>query len=314
MPATLSQIQTWSTEHLIDAATYWTQTADRWEDAFFTMRNQAQSVTWHGAGGDALRRRTGAHLSVVSGKADQLRHAAKVARTGASDISAAQRSALYAVQDAQNAGFDVGEDLSVSYTDHSGTAAEQAARQARAEQMASEICSRAAQLEGADQKVAGQLTATAGNVGNATFKPAHNGNGIQLVDNTEQHDGPQPPPPAKPGSPPDPISSMLLPPTDTAPMSDATKQWVDNMVKALASRPPDDPIAVEARRLAYDAMHQPCNSAEWTAAVTGFAGSSAGALGTAIAIPAGPADWALLGAALLGVAGSGAGLVNCATK
>ncbi|RFZ63728.1 hypothetical protein DE4576_04520 [Mycobacterium marinum] len=194
MPATLSQIQTWSTEHLIDAATYWTQTADRWEDAFFTMRNQAQSVTWHGAGGDALRRRTGADLSVVSGKADQLRQAAKVARAGASDISAAQRSALYAVQDAQNAGFDVGEDLSVSYTDNGGTAAEQAARQAQAEQMASEIWSRAAQLEGADQKVAGQLTATAGNVGNATFKPAHNGNGIQLVDNTEQHDGPQPRP------------------------------------------------------------------------------------------------------------------------
>lgn len=58
----------------------------------------------------------------------------------------------------------------------------------------------------------------------------------------------------------------------------------------------------------------PCNSAEWTAAVAGFAGSSAGVVGTALAIPAGPADWALLGAALLGVGGSGAAVVNCATK
>ncbi len=32
MLATLSQIRAWSTEHLIDAAGYWTETADRWED------------------------------------------------------------------------------------------------------------------------------------------------------------------------------------------------------------------------------------------------------------------------------------------
>lgn len=108
---------------------------------------------------------------------------------------------------------------------------------------------------------------------------------------------------------------MMLPPAGpTAPVSDATKQWVDNMVEALASRPPDDPIAVRARQLAYQALHQPCSSAEWTAAVSGFAGSSAGVLGTAIAVPAGPADWALLGAALFGAVGSGAAVVNCATK
>ena len=108
---------------------------------------------------------------------------------------------------------------------------------------------------------------------------------------------------------------MMLPPAGTeAPVSDATKRWVDNMVNELAARPPDDPIAVEARRLAFQALHRPCNSAEWTAAVAGFAGSSAGVVGTALAIPAGPANWALLGAALLGVGGSGAAVVNCATK
>lgn len=110
------------------------------------MRNQSQSVTWHGAGGDALRQRT-ADYTLVSGKAAKLRQAAGIARNGASDISSAKQQTLYAVEDAQNAGFDVGEDLSVSYTDHGGTAAEQAARQAQAEQMASEIWSRAAQLE-----------------------------------------------------------------------------------------------------------------------------------------------------------------------
>lgn len=37
--ATLSQIRAWSTQHLTYAATYWTQTADRWEDAFLTSRS-----------------------------------------------------------------------------------------------------------------------------------------------------------------------------------------------------------------------------------------------------------------------------------
>lgn len=169
MVATLSQIRAWSTEPLTSAASFWSKTADQWEDVFLTMRNQSYGLTWQGAGGDGLRQRTSADLSTVSRKADQLRQAAGIARNGASDISSAQRRVLYAVEDAQNAGFDVGEDLSVSYTEHGGTPAEQAARQAQAEQLASEIWSRAGQLEGADARVAGQLTATAGDVGNVGF-------------------------------------------------------------------------------------------------------------------------------------------------
>lgn len=201
MAVTLSQIRSWSTEHLTNAAGYWTQTADHWEDAFLTMRNQSQSITWHGAGGDALRQRTGADLSLVSRKADQLRQAAGIARNGASDITSAKQRVLYAVEDAQNAGFTVGEDLSVSYTDHGGTAAEQAVRQAQAEQMASEIWSRAAKLEGADAKVAGQLTgAVNGFASGVPAAPASGGNGIQLVD-FKQDGGPQPGQPNPPHIP-----------------------------------------------------------------------------------------------------------------
>lgn len=137
---------------------YWTQTADRREDAFLTMRSRAQSITWHDAGGDALRQRTGADLSVVSGKADLLRQAAGIARNRASDISAAQRRVLDGVEDAQNAGFAVGEDLSVTDT-RSTSPAERAARQAQAEAFAADLRLRAEQLGGADTKVSGQLTA-----------------------------------------------------------------------------------------------------------------------------------------------------------
>ncbi|ETW21548.1 hypothetical protein MGAST_25250, partial [Mycobacterium gastri 'Wayne'] len=194
MPASLSQIRAWSTEHLVDAAGYWSRTADQWEDVFLQMRNQSYSIAWEGAGGDALRQRTGADLPVVNSKADQLRQAAGIARDGASDISAAQRRVMFAVEDAQNAGFNVGEDLSVTDTRTSSTPAEKAARQAQAEAFAGDIRSRAEQLESADLRVAGALTAATAGLGNVSFTPAHSGNGIQLVD-FNQNSGPESPPP-----------------------------------------------------------------------------------------------------------------------
>lgn len=174
MPATLSQIRAWSTEHLVDAAGFWTKTADQWEDVFLQMRNQSYAIAWQGAGGDALRERTSADLPIVSAKADQLRQAAMIARNGVSDISAVQRRVLYAVEGAQNAGFTVGEDLSVTDTRTSATAAEQAARQAQAEGFAGDIRTRAIQLEGADLRVAGELTTATAHLGTVVFTPSPN--------------------------------------------------------------------------------------------------------------------------------------------
>lgn len=226
MPATLSQILAWSTEHLIEAAGYWTQTADRWEDGFLTMRNQAQSIAWRGAGGDALRERTQADLSVVSAKADLLRQAAGIARNGASDISAAQRRVLFGVEDAQNAGFTVGEDLSVTDT-RSTSPAERPARQAEAEAFAADIRLRAEQLDGADTKVAAQLAAATAGLGGSGFAPASspnsnhgaaaadrttpgsNRNGVRLVD-FKQDGGPQPQPQPQPGAPQPPQQPSFL--------------------------------------------------------------------------------------------------------
>lgn len=169
MVPTLSQLRSWDTDHLINAATYWTNTANRWEDAFTTVRNQANTMGWEGQGGDALRARTGDDLAAVSAKADLLRNAAKVARTGASNISAAQRRALYAVEDAENEGFQVSEDLSVIDTHTSRTVAEQAARQAQAQAFAGDINQRAAQLLAVETDTSGQLTAAAGDVGGMNF-------------------------------------------------------------------------------------------------------------------------------------------------
>lgn len=184
MLATLSQIRAWSTEHLIDAAGYWTETADRWEDVFLQMRNQAHAIAWNGAGGDGLRQRTRADFSTVSGIADQLRRAATIARNGAGTIDAAQRRVMYAVEDAQDAGFNVGEDLSVTDTKTTQPAAVQAARLAQAQALAGDIRLRVGQLVAAENEVSGQLAATTGDVGNVRFAgaPVVAHSAVQLVD------------------------------------------------------------------------------------------------------------------------------------
>jgi hypothetical protein len=183
---TLSQIHAWDVDHLIDAAEHWHSTADRWESVYGQVWQQAIGMDWHGQARDALIDRTTADRAMVSSKADQLREASLTARKGAGDISAAQRSVLYKVDDAHQAGFVVGEDLSLTDTQRSRNAAELAARQAQAQALAADIRSRAAQLLAADSEVGAKLTATAGDVGGLTFneKPiAHDGNGkIQAVD------------------------------------------------------------------------------------------------------------------------------------
>lgn len=195
MPATLSEIRAWSTEHLVNAAGYWTTTADHWEDVFLQMKNQSYALAWEGAGGDALRQRTGADLRVVAGKAEQLRQAAWVARSGASDISAAQRRVLYAVEDAESAGFRVGEDLSVTDTKSSTSIAQQAARQAQAQAFANDIGLRAEQLEATEQTVAHRLTSSTTGLGSTSFASAAGptDHGVQLVDFKQDGGLPQDP-------------------------------------------------------------------------------------------------------------------------
>jgi len=153
-------------------------------------------MDWQGQARDALIERSTADKAMVSSRSDQLREAALTARKGAGDISAVQRSVLYKVDDAHQAGFVVGEDLSVTDTRTSRNGAELAQRQAQAQAFSADIRSRAAQLLATDSEVGTKLTATAGDVGSLTFdekpityngKPIHPGadrrNGtIQLVD------------------------------------------------------------------------------------------------------------------------------------
>lgn len=169
MLPTLSQIKSWDVDHLTAAASYWSATADSWDKVFNEVWQQSYAVNWEGQGAAALQDRTSADKSLVGLKADQLRQAAAIAKKGAGDINAAQRRVLYAVEDVSNAGFAVGEDLSVTDRRNSRNAVERAARQAQAQAFAADIRSRAAALAALDKEVAADLAGTAGNVGNVSF-------------------------------------------------------------------------------------------------------------------------------------------------
>jgi hypothetical protein len=171
----LSQIHAWDTEHLQTAATHWTTTAHRWDDAFTKVYREAPypgGTLWEGAAADAAIERVGRDRVGVLGAVDGLHGAAAIARDGASEISAARQLALDVVSQAQAAGFTVGEDLSVTSPQISALPAVQAARQAQAQALAADIRTRAAALATVDQEIAAKITTAAAGVSNVTFTGA----------------------------------------------------------------------------------------------------------------------------------------------
>jgi hypothetical protein len=200
MLPTLSQIYSWDTEHLIEAADHWTKTADQWEDAFIQMRNQSHTITWEGAGGDALRSRTTADLAIVSAKAERLLQVSRIAREGAGTIGAAQRRVLYAVEDARDDGFTVAEDLSVTDASTSCTPAEQVSRRVQAQALTGDIRQRATQLITLEHEVAAENTTATAGIAAIKFPqtPHHHKPHIQVVDHTSKQGPDQPIPTPSP--------------------------------------------------------------------------------------------------------------------
>ena len=206
---TLSQLRAWNTEHLESAATQWERTADTWEHAFTAIHRETPTpggTPWSGAGADAAVMRTGTDRLAAVGAAESLYAAAGAARYGAGEIAGARQLALQAVAEAQAAGFDVREDLSV-ISRQPVPAALHAATQAQAHAHAANIRAQAAALLAVDQQVADDVSAAIAGVSSAQFgdtpvapaDPQQNKDPtIQLVDNhtfkdSPAHDSPIPP-------------------------------------------------------------------------------------------------------------------------
>jgi hypothetical protein len=189
----LSALLAWPTEHLTEAATHWETVGERSYGAAHGVWRDALVVDWSGEAAEALRTDTHADMMTTSAVVDQLQSAASVARSGASDLDAARSQMRYAVENARSAGFEVGEDLSVTDRMSGGSAAQMVARQAAAQAFAGNIGERAAQLVSVDAQVAGKITAAVAGVGN-TFPQAPPTNGqVHPVDSrTFKQDPPSP--------------------------------------------------------------------------------------------------------------------------
>ena len=207
----LSALLAWPTEHLTEAAEHWEAVGGRCYGVAHQVWGDSLSVDWQGAAADRLRTVTHADMLTTSAVADQLHGAAKVARSGASDLYAARSRVRYAVEDAHAAGFNVGEDLSVTDRSSDGSPAQRAARQAGAQTYAGDIRQRAAQLVSLDQQVAGKITAAVAGI-RTTFPPnppfggPPKDNPVHAVDN---HTFKQRPPP-----PPYPVNEVIAEATD----------------------------------------------------------------------------------------------------
>jgi hypothetical protein len=201
----LSQLLAWPTEHLTEAADYWEAVGGRSYGVANQVWQDALSIDWQGDAADTLRTATQTDMLTTSAVADQLQAAAKVARSGASDLYTARSRMRYAVEDARTAGFVVGEDLSVTDRFSGGSTVQRAARQAQAQTLAGDIRQRAAQLVVLDQQVAGKITAAVAGIrdtfpSSPTPDTSSRDNRVQAVDQHTFKQDP-PPPPGPPGNP-----------------------------------------------------------------------------------------------------------------
>lgn len=163
----LSTLLGWPVEHLTEGAEHWDAVAERSYGVASTVWQETLTADWQGLTADQLRAATHADLGTTSAVADQLHEAAKLARAGASDLSAARSRLRYAVADARAAAFDVGEDLSIADRYVGGSPAFQAARQTEAEALAGKIWQRSAELIRTDQQVAVKVSSAMSGVSGA---------------------------------------------------------------------------------------------------------------------------------------------------
>jgi hypothetical protein len=189
---TRSEIEGWDTSGLTNAGAAWRKAATESEDAFDQHRQNISApggTTWEGTAKDAALARVTNDIGVVGSHGAVLREAATLAENGSYDIQAAQRKAVEAITEAEDDGFRVGEDLSVTDTRRADLTTLAARRQA-ADVHAEDIRWNAEQLVQADSLVGERLKTKAGELEGIRFEGEEDGHEhgdgqghVQLVDN-----------------------------------------------------------------------------------------------------------------------------------
>lgn len=203
----LSQICGWDTQHLSRAASDWAGTVEHWEDSFTAVHRGTLSpggTVWEGQAAEAAQERSFADLVKVRGLADSLQEAAAVARRGADQLDYLKRHPIEAIDEAKRAGFEVGEDLSVTSRVRGGDLFEQAARAAQARQLAAVIAARAVALSTADKDIAAKIARVTTDLADHGFAEPPEDRTVQAVDFKQ----------APPPFPPYPINDVIAEATD----------------------------------------------------------------------------------------------------
>lgn len=191
---TRSEIEAWDTTHLETAATHWRSTAAHWESHYETIHTgmlRPGGTAWDGTAADAAAERSWADLVKVRGAGDALYAAAGHATNGAGDIAWAKRQVLEAITEAEEAGFTVGQDFSVTDKSSGGPLQSSMARQQQAQGFAAEISTRVQALAALDKQVASRITTALAPLEGLQFgdTPDHNGT-VQAVDLHQFKDSP----------------------------------------------------------------------------------------------------------------------------
>ncbi|SLJ23242.1 putative conserved membrane protein [Mycobacteroides abscessus subsp. abscessus] len=202
---TRAQIEAFTTTHLETAATHWTETAQAWEGHFESIHNgmlRPGGTVWEGDAADKASDRSWGDLVKVRGAADGLHSASGFARNGAEDIAWAKRQVLTAIEEAEEAGFTVEQNLSVRDPTTTMLMRGWETRQQQAQAFATEIGSRAKALVAMDKAVAGKITTALAPMRALRFeeKPAQDhGPTVTAVDYHHfKQDKPKPDPPPVP--------------------------------------------------------------------------------------------------------------------
>jgi hypothetical protein len=161
---TLSDVRAFTGDYLIEAAWHWTDSAGRWTDAYDGLTRgiaRPAGTVWSGEAAEAAARRVGGDRRRVNGAADELTAAASTARKAADDLHAAKTKLLSTVRAAEAAGFEVGEDFSLTTVETTTSATELAAREAQLRRFGTAIRSDVLALMTADQRAATQIAQAA---------------------------------------------------------------------------------------------------------------------------------------------------------
>ncbi|MCX8557213.1 hypothetical protein OS121_19355 [Mycolicibacterium mucogenicum] len=185
---TRSEIESWPTQHLDDAASRWRTAAATGVRAFEQHYRNIVSpggTEWTGAANDAAVDRVTGDLGVVRHHADVTTEAAHLAETGAEDIRAVKKLAVEAIVEATEDGFTVAEDLSVTDARRYDITTV-ADRNKAAKEHAEFIAFRAAQLVATDSLAGTRLESKAAQLQGITFQREGDGAHdptVRMVDN-----------------------------------------------------------------------------------------------------------------------------------